>query len=481
MHRRRPRPFNTVPNEDPQSTNDEGRSELASDNTPLTPTQRFRQYRGAAGWALTSHSRSGRYGYSSPATSTCAPFLLYVESEFLMNRTSHMNCYLLAGVCIRIMLKMGLHRDPSRLPGGDGARISAYDGEMRRRIWNLAVQIDLLVSFHLGLPSMINGVESDVTPPRNLLDEDFDETTRELPPSRPAATEYTPMTYSIYKASICEVFGRVARQAHALAPPSHAEVMAIDALLEARWAAVPAFLRVRPLNTCITDPPAQVVQRFGIGALYQKARCVLHRRYLVERDSPASEHAYSRRTCLLGALALLEYQNALFEATKPGGLLSQNGWFVSSLAMHDFLLAATVVYLVLQNERYDEPGGEFGWMDKDTPLPNKQQLMDAMTRSHRIWKEVAAASPEVKKAPEVLEVMFRKIAKSRKGEESPSIQKLSEPEVTLRATDFTMENSTSYLSVNGKLFLRSTLWSMARQNGLPVYQPNSFVPLENHA
>lgn len=376
--------------------------ELANDTTPLTPMQRFRQYRAAAGHALTTSSRRG--GYSSPATSTCAPFLLYVESEFLINRTSHMNCYLLSGVCIRLMLKMGLHRDPSKLPG---AQISPYDGEMRRRIWNLAIQIDLMLSFHLGLPSMIHGIESDTSPPRNLLDEDFSEDTVEMPPERTVG-DYTQMTYPIFKASITRVFGQVARMAHALTAPTYGEVMAVDALLEERWAAIPSFMKVRPLHTCITDPPFQVIQRFGIGALYQKARCVLHRQFLVEKD-PKPEHNYSRRTCLLGALALLDYQDSIFEATKPGGMLSGTGWFVSSLAIHDFLLAATIVYLVVQSEHYDESGGDSDCTKEDTPLPNKQQLMESLRRSHRIWAELAAENAEVKKAPAVLEVMLRQI------------------------------------------------------------------------
>lgn len=42
--------------------------DLVSDSLPLTPMQRFRQYRADAGWALTSASPNGRsYGYSSPA------------------------------------------------------------------------------------------------------------------------------------------------------------------------------------------------------------------------------------------------------------------------------------------------------------------------------------------------------------------------------------------------------------------------------
>lgn len=124
--------------------------ELASDNVSLTPIQRFRQYRAAAGSALTSSSRDGLYGFSPPGPLTCAPLLLYVEADFLINRTSQMNCYLLSSVCIRIMLKMGLHRDPSKLPGSP---LSPFEAEMGRRMWNLAIQIDLMVAFYLGLPS----------------------------------------------------------------------------------------------------------------------------------------------------------------------------------------------------------------------------------------------------------------------------------------------------------------------------------------
>lgn len=86
------------------------------------------------------------------------------------------------------MMKMGLHRDPDKLP-----RITPYEGEMRRRMWNFVVQIDLMVSFHLGLPCMIHGIESDTALPRNLLDLDFDENTTELPPSRPN-DDYTPLS-----------------------------------------------------------------------------------------------------------------------------------------------------------------------------------------------------------------------------------------------------------------------------------------------
>lgn len=279
------------------------------------------------------------------------------------------------------------------------------------------------------------------------MDEDFDENTKELPPGRPQ-TEYTHMTYPTFKAGICKLFGLVARQANALTEPTYEEVMDLDSQLAAKFDTMPAFMKVRPLEECVTDPPYQVIQRYGLAALYHKAICVLHRRYLVEKG-PRREHDYSKRRCLLAALALLEYQNSVFEATKPGGMLSQNGWFVSSLAMHDILLASMVVYLVIQNDHYDEPGGAFDWTKNDTVLPSKKQLMEALKRSYRIWTEVAVAAPEVRKAPGVLAVMFRKIERSRaaKGE---SVSMLDEVRRAQPSGPTPYYPSIDSLTINGK-------------------------------
>lgn len=99
--------------------------------------------------------------YTNPGPTTLQPTLLYVEAV-LINHVSQMSCYWISSICIRVMLKMGLHREASKL-----ANISAFDGEMRKRMWNLTIQIDLMFSFQMGLPSMIHGVESYTALPRN--------------------------------------------------------------------------------------------------------------------------------------------------------------------------------------------------------------------------------------------------------------------------------------------------------------------------
>ncbi|KAI0537797.1 hypothetical protein GGR58DRAFT_470290 [Xylaria digitata] len=368
--------------------------ELVIDSS--TPAMdRFRQYRGACGWALIFGK------YSQPGPFTLQAMVLYTEADFLVNRVSQINCYLLCATLIRLMLKMGLHRDPSKLPS-----ITPYQGEMRRRMWNLAVQIDLLVSFHLGLPCMIHGIESDTALPRNLLDSDFNEDTTELPPSRPM-TEYTPLTYPINKARIARGFGLVARLSHSLTLPTYTEIMRVDARIQDVWSGVPAFMKVKPLSECVTDAPMLVIQRFGIASLYQKSKCVLHRRYLVD-PRPLKEHDYSRRTCLEAAVALLHYQSTMFEATKPGAILAQNSWFIASLAINDFLLADMIVALAVQ-QRNDCEEDSTNWMATCTPPVTKESLVEMLIHSHKVWTEMAVTVVDCRKAATVVRTMLQRI------------------------------------------------------------------------
>ncbi|KJK75005.1 hypothetical protein H634G_09640 [Metarhizium anisopliae BRIP 53293] len=365
--------------------------ELSADS-PVPILDRIKHYRSCAGWALIWGK------YTQPTSTTLPAFLLYVESHFMFNRAAQMNCYVLSGVCIRLLLKMGLHRDPSKL-----ANISPYEGEMRRRLWNMAVQIELIVSFHMGLPSMLQGIESDTRPPSNLQDEDFDEDSTSLPPARPA-TEYTHVTYTINKTKIIRVFGQIANQAHSLSPPEYTDVLRLDAVLQDTWGALPGFMRIRPLDECVGDTPVLLTQRFGLAALYNKCRCVLHRRYLAE-PVPDKDHNYSRQQGIDAALSLLQNQYLIWRHSKPGNVLSSTSWFLSSLAVHDYLLAAMIVYLLIKNENY--PDGE--GFDFDGKKPSKEELKGMLKRSYMIWTEVSENVAELRKTADALAAMLSKL------------------------------------------------------------------------
>jgi hypothetical protein len=365
--------------------------ELAADS-PIPATDLIKHYRSCTAWALIWGK------YTAPTTDTLPAFVLYVESCFILSRAAQMNCYVLSGVCVRLLLKMGLHRDPSKL-----ANISPYEGEMRRRIWNMATQIELLVSFHMGLPSMLAGIESDTQLPSNLYDDDFDEYSTSLPPGRPP-TDYTHMTYAINKSKILRVFNLIAQQAHALSPPEYNDVLKLDAALQDVRNSVPDFMRVRPLEQCVGDSPIILIQRFGLAAIYNKCRCVLHRRYLAQ-PIPNKDHNYSRQQAIDAALLLLEYQLTIWQASKPGNVLSSSAWFLSSLAVHDFLLAAMIVYLLIRNEDY--PDGEA--FNFEGRMPSKEELKKILKDSHTIWTELGVRVGELKKTADTLGSMLNKL------------------------------------------------------------------------
>lgn len=369
--------------------------ELEGDS-PMPMMDRVRHYKSCAGWALVL----GKYTQPTPAT--LPAFMLFVETNFLFNRAAQMNCYLLSAVNIRILLKMGLHRDPSKL-----ANISVFEGEMRRRIWNMATQLETLVSFHMGLPSMLPSIDSDTEVPRNLQDEDFDEGFTELPPSRPN-TEHTHMMYPIHKTHLMRAFGNIARQAHSLTPTAYPDTLRLDKALQAAWEGLPSFARVRPLDECIGDSPTLLMQRFGLAALYNKGRIVLHRPYLAE-PAPKSERDYSRQQCFQAATTLLRNQSIIYEACKVGNLMSQHAWFVSSLSVHDYLSAATVIYIIIQNENYAANGPGWDWTHPDIKKPSKEELINMLRRSWMIWSDISSDTIELRKTAHTLAAMLARL------------------------------------------------------------------------
>lgn len=356
----------------------------------------IKAYRAAGGWALV-------YGrYTQAGIDTIPPLLLFVESEMSINTSSQMGCYVLLGVCVRLMLKVGLHRDPSKLPN-----ISPFDAEMRRRMWSLAITVDLLVSFHVGLPSIIQGIESDTALPQNIVDEDFDENCAELPPPR-LPTEYTNLSYPINKCAVSKVFGKIAAHSHSLTPPSYVEVQRLDQLLVDTWAKVPWTMKPRPLEECITDHPHQIMQRTGLNSLFHKSLCVLHRRYLTEPVF-RPEHAPSRKKCLQSALQLLRGHDDMWQGMRPGHMFSSSIWFFSVITVYDFLLASVIVYICVQSPTYPESDVVHPWFPPRTAVPTKAELVK-MLKSHGYWVAMMEGRADFKKVSAVVGTMLQKLA-----------------------------------------------------------------------
>jgi len=334
--------------------------------------------------------------YTHPGPYSITALLIYLEGELALSKHDQINCYVLVGVAVRLSLKIGLHRDATKIAGN----ISPFQAELRRRLWHFLVQVDLLVSFHIGLPGMVQAIESDAEHPRNLRDEDFNENSTDLPAGRPES-EMTPMSYILCKGRICRVFGQIAVQVNHISPPPYSEVLHLDKTLTQAFTEVPMRFQVVPLELAITDSVDIIIQRFSIAVLYYKSRCVLHRKYLI-REKHNPQFAFSVKAGLDASVQLLRFQSSIHDAVQPNNLLSRETWFISSLAIHDFLLAATILYLILAQAIKATEGRNI-----QNVLEKHHELITLLERSRDVWNETR--SSEGKNASEILQKMIEKI------------------------------------------------------------------------
>jgi len=325
--------------------------------------------------------------------------LMFGICKFIQKVDPGTEPWLVIGVAARMALRMGYHRDPQHLP-----HITPFQGEMRRRAFSILQAFDLLLSFQAGLPATIHGDACDTELPRNLFDEDFDEDSTVIPPSRPL-TVRTPMLYHCFKGRLCRSFRPVARLALSPRAPLYEDIMKADAGLRKAHASIPPSLAMRPLSLSITDDVHVIQHRFNVDLVYQTGLMILHRTYIShQRLNPAFE--YSRKTCMEASLSMLRWQMELHSATQPAGQLYSSYRFIaSSLIQHDFLLAAMIACLDLyETHRQSE-------IDKmtDAEFDVHTNTYNALKASHQIWIARSTDSRDAKRASAILGVMLAKI------------------------------------------------------------------------
>jgi hypothetical protein len=80
--------------------------------------------------------------------------------------------------------------------------------------------------------------------------------------------------------------------------------------------------------------------------MFRKSQCVLHRTYLsFDKDNEA--YSVSREQCRTSALRILDLHAEFDQEIRPGGRLHEDRYMLSSLTLHDFLIAAMAICLDL--------------------------------------------------------------------------------------------------------------------------------------
>ena len=350
--------------------------------------------------------------------------------------------WVIMGVCARLAMKQGYHRDPSVLKS-----LSPFEGEMRRRVFFFIETFDLLLSMQGGLPPMINSDECDTRAPSNLVDADFNETSEGLPPSRPE-TDHTPMLYFRYKSRIAKVFQKVYRRILTLGRFEYDEVMRLDRQLRSIREGIPPSLRFKSMASSVTDDSYMIVCRSHCEQMYLKGLCILHR-YFLTHGHDRAEYEYSRQTCINAALDMMDIQAELYTAIQAQGQFSQDKWMTTQITLHDFLLVAMI--LCVETYRSSE--------NRDSRLLDSAlevRKYDSLRRAHDIWLSQAKTVDEARRASKVLSALLAKIP-APKQEQSEKSRMPAELPTPSKTPDVTSTPSILLPAANDSFDVHATL------------------------
>jgi hypothetical protein len=273
--------------------------------------------------------------YYKPEPFALEALTLFIQCKCTQNLDPSREIGVLLGTVSQLAYIMGYHRDPDHLKN-----ITLFEKEMRRRTWALVMQLDLLLSFQLGIPSNISALSWDTKLPGNYQDSDLIEDSLVLCEPRPN-TEVTRTLFFIAKQKLMITFEKIMRNALAF-DWNEGEVDLLDAEIRQVYQSLPSvILPRRSIRDSLADESFTIATRHCVGFIYQKSLCVLHRKF-VTRGRKASI-----RTSTEAASAMIRTSHEMFAEFKPGGLLNNERWLFGSLMWNDFLLAIAVLCLVL--------------------------------------------------------------------------------------------------------------------------------------
>jgi hypothetical protein len=164
------------------------------------------------------------------------------------------------------------------------------------------------------------------------------------------------------------------------------------------------------MNQSIMDPPSTIFNRFKLQLVYQKTRCVLFRRYLVDTSSDPAEEAF-RTKCVDAAMKILGHLETIYDASVDGGKLSTMPYFLDTFSAHDFLLAAMVLCLELGRLR------KLGTSQSSETQRRIQSMKALLETTYRVYTKPLSTSKGVPdKAVKALEIILNKARTPRKSQ-----------------------------------------------------------------
>ncbi|KAH8660494.1 hypothetical protein BX600DRAFT_523474 [Xylariales sp. PMI_506] len=233
--------------------------------------------------------------------------------------------------------------------------------------------------------------------PCNLLDTDFDESTIELPLSRPE-TEVTPVLYILAKNRIDRMSDLVNDLLINSREYSYDEVIELDRKLKMAEASLPPIFRWQPFSQSFMVPPQIVVHSLGLRLSKQRLNIRLHRKYLAPSYTHV-EYKYSQTACIQAAIEILEFQQLVDEETRPDGMLYPVRFMTTtSVGQFVFLLGMSIISYYLQLAKT--------WPEMSLDQDMSTKIHNLLHNSYRIWLRSSTVSREAREATEHLSLLL---------------------------------------------------------------------------
>lgn len=300
--------------------------------------------------------------------------LLLCRQAYAMDKESNWTA---AGTLLRQAIHQGLHRDPSNFPA-----ISAFDAEMRRRIWASILEINVQFSLDAAMPPLLAPEDYDTRPPANLGDDDFDRSTNDIPPSQPKHY-YTTSSLQVLFCQSLPVRLRIARTINDCSDEQSYE----NALHLGREVTVACKEMAALFHTWLSRTSKNM---FPPTQFHQRMMDTILRRFLLNLYRPFASRAaqdprfyLSRKLSIDSALILASYT----ESPTPDMdadqspyrdfqrlILSGTGIFKGCLSLDVIIVISLELITQLEDEATTIPTG---------PIPSIPNTVDKMTQSAR--------------------------------------------------------------------------------------------------
>ncbi|KAK4944503.1 hypothetical protein LTR10_016177 [Elasticomyces elasticus] len=337
--------------------------------------------------------------YTQPHEFLIEALIFHLYGEYVTTRDARSHVWVLLGIIVRMAMRLGYHHSPQ-----PPVTMSPFKAEMRRRAWAQIRTADILISFQVGLPSMISPQLLEYPLPRNIHDDEgFGGNCVTLPEALPDS-EPTQISYLIAKSKLAFCFARALEEVNQSTVVPWKRILEIDRELRQVYDNVPNHYKLGQLSN--QGSLVLISARFVLASIHHKSLCVVHSRFL-EIAKSDYRYVYSRRACLSSAMTILRFQAIQNQQIPVDGRLRSLTNYQTSLAIHDYLLAATIISADLSSSGSDSYRISANRRECQG-VPTRSEMIKALTISARIFGQMGDQSMEAFKAADVLGMLVKK-------------------------------------------------------------------------